>query len=53
MDSARCSCPRNIVPPDPKCPIHGTPGPDPIVPWRLSENDRRFLRSMKIDPEDK
>jgi hypothetical protein len=24
----------------------------PRVPWDLSRNDRRFLRSLRIDPED-
>lgn len=25
--------------------------PDPIKPYKLSENDRRFLKSLKFDPE--
>lgn len=31
------------------CPIHGANAPDPLVAWRLSENDRRMLRINGID----
>jgi hypothetical protein len=27
------------------------PAPDPKVPWRLTVNDRRLLRALRIDPE--
>jgi len=25
--------------------------PDPVVPWILTENDRRFLRSIRVQPD--
>lgn len=52
MDSARCRCPRDSVGATcgvhPACPIHGPSGPDPVKPYVLIENDRRFLKSMRI-----
>jgi len=27
------------------------PPPQPIYPWELSFNDKKFLRSLKINPE--
>lgn len=56
MDSARCICP-----PDgdgkracdlPSCPIHGAVTKWPLVPYRLSENDRKMLRSFRIATTD-
>lgn len=62
MDHARCTC---LVRWDPvlkknirytvrvNCPVHGDlVGKDPVVAWRLSENDRIFLRSGLISTED-
>lgn len=35
------------------CPIHGDlVAKDPVRPWRLSQHDRIFLRTMRIDPEE-
>ncbi len=53
MDSARCRCAPETV--NVGCPIHGISGPDPIKPYRLSENDRTLLSSFRIstvDPDD-
>jgi hypothetical protein len=56
MDHARCLCPRNyrdgkrLPVMCPKCPIHGQTN-DNLPPWKLSENDKRFLRGMRIEAE--
>jgi len=44
MDIARCLCPAA------RCPFHGPSSPDPIQPYALTENDKRFLRTNKIAP---
>lgn len=46
MDTARCTCPQAGR--NPTCPFHGDSGKDPIKPWRLSEEDRKKLRDMRI-----
>ena len=56
MDIARCLCPkdstgtkcgRNL-----DCPFHGVNPADPIRPYALTENDKRFLRTQRIAPFD-
>jgi hypothetical protein len=53
-DVARCTCPkdsagtkcgRNL-----DCAFHGINPADPIKPYALTENDKRFLRTQKIAP---
>jgi hypothetical protein len=53
-DVARCICPktsdgtkcgRNL-----DCPFHGMSSADPLQPYALTENDKRFLRTNKIAP---
>jgi hypothetical protein len=56
MDCARCKCPHestgNKCGRNPACPIHGDSGTDPVRPYLLSFNDRRFLHGMRIAPTD-
>lgn len=61
-DVARCRCklPQGphgtwlgTEPSDPsRCAIHGPSAPDPALPYRLTYNDRQFLRSVKVAPID-
>ena len=37
--------------PEPRCVALQLPIPDPIVPWFLSENDKRMLKKFIIAPE--
>ena len=37
--------------PEPRCVALQLPIPDPIVPYQLNLNDRRFLHSIKIAPD--
>lgn len=36
---------------EPHCAAYPIPIPEPLVPFALSLNDKRFLRSIKIDPD--
>jgi hypothetical protein len=57
MDRVRCTCPpwknskgeRLIAK---FCPMHGAGDPDPVIPWKLNVEDRRFLRALRISTED-
>ena len=53
MDQARCTCTRvqSGLITDPGCPVHGLEGSEPLVAFKLSVNDRKFLRSIKVDPD--
>jgi hypothetical protein len=55
MDSARCRCPLHVDGSRGRhldCPIHGFSGGDPKVPYALTQTDKTFLRTMRIDPYD-
>lgn len=56
MENARCLCARDadgkIASQHFGCPFHGHTSFFPKVSWFLTFNDKRFLRSMRIDPED-
>lgn len=56
MDSVRCTCPRDSYGArrdrNPACAIHGVAGDTPLIDWTLTREDRAFLRTNKIDPED-
>ena len=56
MDTARCLCPTNTLGErfgvHSGCPFHGFTPADPVRPYKLSENDRQFLKSMRIQVMD-
>jgi len=56
MEHARCICTRDsegkVTLEHFGCAIHGRSSAFPRVPWVLWHNDKKFLRSLRIDPED-
>ena len=50
MDSARCTCLGAIV--NTTCPFHGVSEKHPRNPYALTETDKNFLRTLRIDPFD-
>lgn len=49
MESARCVC---RVMGTALCPIHGGSPSAPALPYLLSFSDKKWLRTLRIDPED-
>jgi hypothetical protein len=56
MDHARCTCPLDSLGArmsrNPVCALHGVTYSEPQIPYVLTLNDKKFLRSIKIAPID-